>query len=70
MNATMTQTDMEIIELFRSVDDVGKEMMLDALICCVAFADAFLEAWKSAIDSGSREVMLGTLEEWRAKVEG
>ena len=69
MNATMTQTDMEIIKLFRSVDDAGKEMMLDALICCVAFGDEFLEAWKSAIDSGNREVMLGTLEEWRAKVE-
>ena len=69
MNATMTQTDMEIIELFRSVDDAGKEMMLDALICCVAFGDEFLEAWKSAIDSGNREVMLGTLEEWRGKVE-
>jgi hypothetical protein len=69
MKATMIQTDMEFIELFRSVDDASKEMMLDALICCVAFGNEFLEAWKSAIDSGSREVMLGKLEEWRAKVE-
>ena len=70
MNTTMSQIDMELIELFRSMDDSGKEMMLNAVICCVAFGDEFMKDWQSAIDSGNRDEMMGTLKKWRAKVEG
>jgi uncharacterized LabA/DUF88 family protein len=65
--ATLTQTDRDFLELIRSTDERGKELLLDALICIVAFGDSFLDAFDAAVKLG-REEAEKTLGEWKKRL--
>lgn len=65
--ATLTQTEHDFLELIRSTDNRGKELILDALICTVAFGDAFLEALGAAIKLGRCEAEK-ILSEWKERL--
>ena len=65
--ATLTQTERDFLELIGSTDDRGKELILDALICIVAFGDSFLDAWGAAVKLG-REEAEKTISEWKERL--
>lgn len=65
--ATLTQTDRELLELIRSTDEMGKEIIFEVLVCVVSFGDPFLEAFGAAIKLGWVETEK-TLNEWKARV--
>lgn len=64
-NATLSKTDLEFIELMRSADEAGKELIWDAVMCTLAFGDDFLKDWGEAIDSGDRNKSEATLLKWK-----
>lgn len=65
--ATLTQTDRELLELIRSTDERGREIIFEALVCVVAFGDSFLEAFGAAVKLGWVEIEK-TLNEWKERV--
>ena len=65
--ATLTQTDRDFLELIRSTDERGKELLLEALICIVAFGDSFLDALGAAVKLGRGEAEK-TISEWKERL--
>lgn len=65
--ATLTQTDRDFLELIRSTDERGKELLLEALICIVAFGDSFLDALGAAVKLGRCEAEK-TISEWKERL--
>lgn len=67
--ATLTPVDLEFIELMRSADEKGQELIWDCLICTLAFGDDFLKDWGAAVDSGDRATSEAVLRKWREAAE-
>ena len=66
-NTTLNPVELEFMELIRSTDERGKELILDALICTVAFGDEFLLDWGAAIDGGDHSEAEVVLKKWTEK---
>ena len=65
--ATFTQIDRDILELIRSTDERGMELLIEALICIVAFGDSFLDAFGAAVKLGRGEAEK-TISEWKERL--